>query len=242
MKTLTMIITSLLLLSIASAAVITVDNNHVFEGEEFTVTYTANTPLSQQDMSITVSDQTKIVTLPTMTVGSFSTTVSFVAPQVGEYEIVSGDTRTVLNVEPALLVLKDVSIKPSSIAPRETARLSYTLENEGDLRVYNVKSRVIIPTSDQFSYNNDQQELYSIMAPGEKMVQAKEIRARENAAGETNIEIGITYEYDNEIHKRTEWVTLGVTSFDWALGGLVTVLIIIVAGFAFSRTVERRGE
>ena len=242
MKILTIAISSLLLLAMVGAATLEVTSNHVFEGEEFIVKYAANAPLSQQEITVAFVGQTKIISQSAMTVGSFSSEVSFTAPQTGTYEIVSGNARAEVVVEPALLVLKDISIKPSTIAPRETAKLSYTLENVGDLRVYNVKSRVAIPASDQFSYNGDLQELFSEMAAGEKLVQAKEIRARENAAGEANIEVAVTYEYDGELHKRSEWIRLGISSNDWALTGLLAVLIIIVVGFAFSRTLQQRSK
>ncbi len=231
----TFLIGSLLLLAVVTAASLEIDSNHVFEGEDFVVIYAASAPLSQQEVQISFAEQIQTITLPTTTVGTFSSQVVFTAPTKGTYEVVSGEARATIEVEPALVVLKELRLKPGSIAPRETSTLSYTIENEGQLRVYNVKSKITIPSSDKFSYNSDEQELFSVMAPGEKITQSKEIRARETAEGETNVEVVVTYEYDGETHTREEWVKLGVNSMDFALIFVVLLLLVVVAKFFFSR-------
>ena len=233
----TLLIISILMLAVANAAMITVDKKHIFEGEEFAATYTANAPLSQQEVTVAFGKQIKKITLPTMAVGTFSTTISFTAPQAGDYEIVSGEAKTKVHVEPALLVLEDVSISPASIKPRESAKLSYTIENIGDARVYNVKSKITIPNSDKFNYNSDEQELFSVMAPGEKLVQTKDIFARENADSEANVQVVVSYEYGGEVHTSEKWVSLNAGSFDFgfALLAIVGVIILIMAKSVFSR-------
>jgi hypothetical protein len=231
-----------LMLALAGAATLELNSKHVFEGEDFTVTYTASAPLSQHEVPVEFAGQAKTVTLPTMAVGTFSTAVSFTAPETGKYEAVSGDARAEVNVEPALLVLKNVGIVPSSIAPREIAKLSYTIENVGQLRVYNVKSKVTIPGSDRFSYNGDEQLLFDVWEAGNSVVQTKEIMARESASGEANIQVAVAYEYDGEVHTRSEWVRLGISSVDWQLLGFVALLVIIVAFFALSRASHRDGK
>lgn len=235
----TFLIISILLLAMSNAAMLTVNNRHVFEGEEFTATYTANAPLSQQEISVAFAKQVKKVTLPTMAVGSFTTDIPFTAPQAGKYEIVSGEARTGLVVEPALLVLEDVSVSPSSIKPGETAKLSYTLKNTGNARVYNVKSKITIANSDKFNYNSGDQELFSVMAPGEEIVQTKDIISRENAKGEANIQVSVSYEYDGEVHTLTKWVSLNAgpsIDFDFVLLAVIVFMIAIVAKYSLSNS------
>jgi hypothetical protein len=219
----------------ASAAALDVDQKHVFEGEQFTVKYTASAPLSQQAVSIAFAGQAKTITLPSMTVGTFSDHVTFEAPARGDYEVVAGEARAPVTVEPALVQLTDVFISPQAIAPRETAKLAYTIENVGELKAYNVKSRLDIVSSERFVYSGEEQELFSVMSPGEKIVQSKDIKARENAAGETNIAVTVTYEFDSETHTLQKIVRLGVNTMDITMVIAAVVAVILVVGFLFSR-------
>lgn len=219
----------------ATAASLDIGQKHVFEGEQFTVSYTASAPLSQQTVSIAFADQAKTITLPAMTVGTFSDHVTFEAPARGDYEIVAGEARAPVKVEPALVQLTDVFISPQTIAPRETAKLSYTIENVGAVKAYNVKSKLDIVSSERFVYGGEEQELFSVMSPGEKIVQSKDIKARENAGGSTNIAVTVSYEFDGEAHKLEKIVTLGVSTIDMTMVIVGVVAAILVLGFLFSR-------
>ncbi|MFC2174589.1 hypothetical protein ACFLQ2_01855 [archaeon] len=239
MKASTFLIGSLLLMAVACAASLDVDNRHVFEGEEFTVKYTASAPLSQQEVSIAFADQEKSITLPSMAVGTFSTTIEFTAPQRGTYEVVSGEARAVVEVEPAMVVLEDVRVEPSSVSPGDSVQLSYTIRNDGDVKAYHVKRKITI-ASDAFSYNSEEDELYGEMGPGASLHEVKEIMARESASGDVNIQLTVSYEFDNEVHRREEWVRLGVSAMDlWMVAAVLVV--IAAAGLFFSKT-QRAGE
>ncbi len=229
-----------LLLAAASAAMITVGQKHVFEGEEFSVSYTANAPLSQHEATISFAGQERKITLPSMAVGSFSADVTFTAPQAGEYDVSSGEAMAKIVVEPAVIALEDVSLSPSSIKPRETAKLKYTVENVGNVEVYNVKSKLSIPNSDKFIYNQDEQELFSTMAPGEKIVQEKEIAARENAGSEARVLLAISYEYDGETHKVEKWITLGTSKLDVGPIAMAAIALLVIAAAKFAASRHKR--
>ncbi|MCK4327558.1 MAG: hypothetical protein KAW41_03710 [Candidatus Diapherotrites archaeon] len=239
MKANMFLIGSILLMAMACAASLDVQGRHVFEGEEFAVVYSASAPISQHEVSIAFADQTRTITLPTAPTGTYSNTITFTAPQKGTYEVVSGEAKAVVEVEPALLVLEDVRISPESVSPGEAARLGYTVRNDGDMAVYNVKSRVGL-SSDRFDYNADEQELFSTMAPGEQIGQVKEIRARQNAGGEARIQVVVSYEYDGETHTREEWATLSVSSMD--LGMIVAGVLVVVAAFLVFSKSKKAGE
>lgn len=228
------LIGSLLLFSVAGAASLELGAKHVFEEEEFTVYYIANAPISQHEVDISFAGQHKTLILPTMTVGTYRGTVTFTAPSKGTYEIVSEGARAVVEVEPSLVSLKNVRLAPASISPRETAKLSYTIANEGSLKVYNVKSQIVLMPSAAFKYNGDKTELFSVFSPGERIDQVKEIVARESASGEAKLIVRVTYEFDNEEHVREEMVQLSVNSYDWMFV-IAVLLIIVVAKLFFSR-------
>ena len=239
MKASTLLIGSLLLMAAACAASLGVDQSHVFEGEEFTVTYTASAPISQQKVSIAFADQTKDINLGKMTLGTFSTSVSFNAPQKGTYEIVSGEAKTEVVVEPSLLVLEDVRIHPGSIPPGETTELSYTIRNAGEEQVYNVKRKVTV-ASDAFTYNAQEDLLHKIMSPGTSLHEVKQIVARGSASGSARAQVLVTYEYDGELHTREEWVSVNVSSMNSGMV-IAAVLVVAVALFVFSKA-KRHSE
>jgi len=233
MKASTFLVGSILLIALASAASLEVQGRHVFEGEEFTVRYTASAPISQHDVTIAFAEQTREITLPNMAVGTFSTTVSFTAPQEGSYEAVSGEARAAVEVEPALVVLEDVRLVPGSVSPGETAELSYTIRNTGEASAHNVKRKVTV-ASDAFNYNPEEDTLYGTMQPGDSLHKVEQIVARESASGDVNVQVLISYDYDGETHTREEWMALGVSSIDiWMVVGLV--LVIAVAGIILSK-------
>jgi hypothetical protein len=179
------------------------------------------------------------VYIPNLDYGElFESPIKFTAPtSTGNYEINTDEGKLKINIEEPVLSLTNVKIEPSTIQPRETTKLSYTIENVGEQTLYNVNGeiKIILGAEDNYEFDSAQEELFTTMGPGEQRTVVKEIAARENAKGQERIGVEINYEFNGEKHYARDDTLLSVGGVPW-----FDIIIILVLVLAVGRVVLAR--
>ncbi len=236
--TITLIISLLLLAAVAASTVETVQE-HVYTDEEFEVEFRTSGPTNQHQVELEFMDQAQVVYVDTLGHGvPFKATVKFKAPPfAGEYEVRSDEGTAAISVEEPRFTLSDIKVEPSIISPRETTKLSYTVENVGDATLYNVKGDISIKLGAESDYEmySGTEELFTSMGPGEKRTVVKEITARESASGQERIGVDVSYEFDGETHYASGDALLTVGGAPWIELLIILILVVLVGRVVLAR-------
>jgi hypothetical protein len=241
MKKSTVLLTSLLLLALAAASTLEIVPKHVYAGESFDVKFSTAGPTNQHTLELKLIDQVNTVYIDRLEAGNpQSNTITFKAPpQPGEYEITSDEGKAKVTVEAPVFKLSGVKMEPAAIQPRESAKLSYTIENIGDTPLYDVKGLVTAQAGSEsdYDFSSGNEELFTSMGRGEKRTVVKEITARESAKGSTTFKIEVAYNVDGEIHYLRADAPLSAGGMPWLELIVILVLVVVVGRVVLAKYV-----
>lgn len=231
MKNLVTMVFIINLLALASATSLEIAQKHVFAGEEFTVVFKTNAPLSQHTARIKFGNQEKKFTVPTKAEGLFTKNLTFKAPEKpGEYTISGEEASTKVVVEEPLLTLENVKLDSEKINPGDTTQIGFTIKNVGEYMVYNVAYQLVLSNPEDYEFNSEKQTIGN-MRSGESQTKVEEIKAKPSANNPTRIEVVVEYVFDGETHYWKADVQLSVETMewlDWLFNALVIIAVVII--------------
>ncbi|MCD6522342.1 MAG: hypothetical protein J7K68_01215 [Candidatus Diapherotrites archaeon] len=228
-----------LMISVGMCAAIQVDQKHIFAGEQFTATFVIDAPLREGEIVFNFVGQEKVVNIPEMEKGTYTTKITFTAPnKPGTYEITSKEASTSVIVEKPMITVTDVKMDPYAINPGETSQLVFSIRNVGDFSVYNVKAKVnIVGSSDRYEFNKEWMPLFEIMEPGAELTRRIDITSKQSASGLERIELTISYEYDGEVHTINKYAEIQVGGFPLVEVIILIIVLIVVGRFVLTRVI-----
>ena len=240
MRTITKLVALVLLLCFVSASSITLKNKHIFPGESFDVQFKASGPVDAHDVKFEFVGTTTVISVPRKAYGMHSVDIQFKAPsQPGEYEIKSSEAVLTVIVEEAIIRISGLKVEPEAISPRKIAKVTYTIENVGDVEAYNVKAKLgMVSSQAWFDFDFGEEKLFDLMEPGARVTRVKEVLAREKASGVAQLSVAVEYEFDQEKHEIVRYASLKVKTFPVIEVAAILIAVLVIGKFLIPRKVK----
>lgn len=237
-KTMILTITSILLLASASAASLNVERDHIFTSEEFKVKITEYGESSSRTLEISFNKETKQVKIPYLEGGAkFDQTLTFNAPSTPGTYTITGDFNKEIEVEENPLKIKELDLDPSRIEQRNFSKAKYTITNEGENTVYNVRTSVdAFGGGGDLDFSEGKQKDIGRMQPGESETKVVNVKAKQSAKGSYLLVLEVTYEFDEEEHIVSSSKSLNVGGSGGNLEAILLGLVILLALGLVART------
>jgi len=239
-------LTSVLLFSAVHGDSITTLSKHVFAGETFKVSFTANPPTRAHLANVSFEGQEKSVFVPALESGEFREELEFQAPKTpGTYVMtVNSLTRNQVKVEKPLVLIEEMTLKPSSIKEGESSLVRFRFSNPGEYTVYNVGySLRVRGNPEMLDFQKTRQGVGKIFRPGSVFENNASISARKNAEGSFIVELVVDYEFNGETHKTVKDETLEIIrhSMDWLANAVIVLLILLVLVLILTKRFDTEG-